>query len=51
MLFAHQASRDLLKQFHIECGKKGLSREEKRKMPLPEGCAACASNAAVFIVV
>lgn len=32
-----KASRDLLKQFHIDSGKKGLSREEKRATALPEG--------------
>jgi glutamyl/glutaminyl-tRNA synthetase len=42
-----KASRDLLKQFHIQCGKAGMTREQKRATPLPDGaespcvCAAC----------
>mmetsp|Transcript_11755 Transcript_11755/g.17011 ORF Transcript_11755/g.17011 Transcript_11755/m.17011 type:complete len:694 (+) Transcript_11755:74-2155(+) len=32
-----KASRDLLKQFHIDCAKAEMTREQKRATPLPEG--------------
>ena len=42
-----QASRDLLKQWHIDCAQQGLSREEKRRTPLPKGAESPYRNRSV----
>ena len=43
-----KASRDLLEQFHIDCAKAGMTREQKRATPLPEGIESpCARSARV----